>query len=256
MSHINWDTPFFFDPSTGHSAPQGTPGAVPFPTYGNYGGADYQSGQLGGILLTKADGSPYTYAELLQSANALVHPLDQLDYLFYIHDVKSFAAGSNYSDTQAAADAALLNGMVALNTDYDPEASLYAGAAELAMLGNLGIHEKLGLLSPSEALAALKDAAHDLQYGLDHLPQDELSFALSAIFHPTSDPNLFRFDFAITTDSYAQEFYEMTVMKSLSAILDAATHHHTNLDTGFPTPGTTHYGFTYDTHTHDFGLAN
>src|SRR5215475_4847646 len=105
MSHINWDTPFFFDPATGQGAPAGTPGAVPFPTYGNYGGAGYSSGQLGGHPLTKPDGSPYTYAELLQIGTALQHPVDSLDYLFYVHDVSSFEAGAGYTNAQAAADA-------------------------------------------------------------------------------------------------------------------------------------------------------
>jgi len=255
MSHINWDKPFFFDPATGQSAPPGTPGAVPFPTFGNYGGAGYQSGVFNGVLLIKPDGSPYSYDQLLRHGNDLQDPVDSMDYLFYRHDVAS-AATVSYSDAQAEADAALLNGLVKLNTDYDPEASLYAGATEFAMIGELGIHEKLGLLSPSQALAALKDAAHNLQYGLDHLPQNELAFALSAIFHPTSDPNTFRFDFAITTDSYSQEFVEMSVMKSLSAILDMGHSHHAPLDTGFPYPGTTEYGFTYNPVSHHFDLVN
>ena len=256
MSHINWDTPFFFNPATGQGASEGSPGAVAFPTYGNYGGALYQSGKIGGALLTKPDGSPYTYAELTHIGTAQQVPVDPLDYLFYRHDVASSESGAGYSDAQATADAALLNAMVALNTDDDPEASLYAGTAELAMIGDLGIHEKLGLLSPSQALAALKVVAHDLEFGLDHLPKDELSFALAAIFHPTPDPNLFRFDFSITTDSLAQEFYEMTVMKALSAILDMGEKNHPPLDTGFPTPGTSHYAFTYDTATHHFDLVN
>ena len=255
MSHINWDTPFFFDPATGQGAAEGSPGAVAFPTYGNYGGAEYQSGKIGGALLSKPDGSAYTYAELTHIGTASKVPVDQLDYLFYRHDVASSESGAGYSDAQASADAVLVNAMAQLNTD-DPEASLYAGTAQLAMIGDLGIHDKLGQLSPAQALAALKVVAHDLQFGLDHLSQDELSFALNAIFHPTSSPNLFRFDFAITTDSLAQEFYEMTVMKALSAILDMGESSHPPLDTGFPTPGTTHYGFTYDTVTHHFDLVN
>jgi hypothetical protein len=255
MSHINWDTPFFFDPSTGQSAPPGTEGAVPFPTYGNYGGAGYSARQFAGKLLAHPDGTPYSYNQLVQIGNDAQDPADGMDYLFYRHDVGS-AATVGYTNAQAEADAALLNGLVKLNTDYDPEASLYAGATELAMIGELGIHEKLGLLSPSQALAALKDAAHDLQFGLDHLPKDELSLALNAIFHPTSDPNVFRFDFAVTTDSLAQEFYEMSVMKSLSAILNMGESHHAPLDTGFPHPGTTEYGFTYNTVTHHLDLVN
>ena len=257
MSHINWDTPFFFDPMTGLDAPPGTVGAVPFPTYGNYGGPGYSAGAFGGALLTKSGGSPYSYNELLRIGTDLQDPVDRMDYLFYRHDLASFQAGSGYTDAQAKADADLLIGLVQLNTDYDPEASLYAGAAELAMIGELGIHEKLGLLSPGQALGALKDAAHNLQFGLDHLDPDERSFALNAIFHPTSNANVFRFDFAVTTDSVAQEFVEMSAMKSLSAILDMGhATSHPPLDTGFPYPGTTEYGFTYNTATHHLDLVN
>jgi hypothetical protein len=53
MAHINWEKPFFIDPSTGESVPSGTPGAIPLPTYGNYGGGGYSAGEFGGDLITQ-----------------------------------------------------------------------------------------------------------------------------------------------------------------------------------------------------------
>ena len=68
MAHINWDNPFFIDPSTGETVPPLTPGAIPFPTYGNYGGGGYSAGEFGGVLITQAGGIPYSFAVL----NAIV----------------------------------------------------------------------------------------------------------------------------------------------------------------------------------------
>src|SRR5262249_23078084 len=108
MSHINWDKPFFFDPATGNSVPPGTPGAIGFPTYGNYGGGGYSAGEFGGALLTKPDGSPYSYTQLLNIGNAEQDPVDRMDYDFYRHDLLSKLAGPGYTDAQADADAWLL----------------------------------------------------------------------------------------------------------------------------------------------------
>ena len=255
MSHINWDELFFIDPQTGESVPPGTPDAIAFPTYGNYGGAGYSAGEFGGTLLTQPDGSAYSYAQLVSIGTPNEDPVDQLDYLFYRHDVASAAAGPGYSNAQALADATLLQGMVQLNTNYDPEASLYAGGAELAMLGDLGIHGELGLLSPTQLLAALTDAAHDIKFGLDHLPQTELATALNDMLHPTADPNTFRFDFAVTTNSFAQQFAEIAVMNTLNAVLDAGESDNVPLHIGF-FPGTTDYAFTYNIATHDLDLVS
>jgi hypothetical protein len=124
------------------------------------------------------------------------------------------------------------------------------------MIGELGIHEKLGMLSPLQLLDALKDAAHDIQYGLEYLPQTELALAVGAVFHPTEDPQVFRFDFEVKTDSFAQEFYELGIINTLNAILDSGESDDVPINTGFPFPGTSDYGFTYNIATHDLDLVN
>jgi hypothetical protein len=147
MSHINWDKPFFFDPATGQSALSRNPGRGSVSDLRQLRRRRLPVRRLQGVLLTKADGTPYSYDRAAAPREAIAGSRRQQDYLFYRHDVAS-AETVSYSDAQAEADAALLNGLVKLNTDYDPEASLYAGATEFAMIGELGIHEKLSLLSP------------------------------------------------------------------------------------------------------------
>jgi hypothetical protein len=255
MSNINWNLPFYFNPATGQSSPVPTPGAIAFPTYGHYGGGDYSAGAFGGALLTKPDGSAYSYSQLLAIGTPLQDPVDKLDYLFYRHDVASAAAGPGYSFAQAEADIALLQSLNKLNVTYDPEASLYAGFASLAMIGDLAIHNDLKLAPPQVLVTGLKDAAADIQYGLGHLAPQELAAAVSAGFvQPTGDPDVFAFDFSITTKTVAEEAFELVAMNALNAALDLGDSDYAPLNTGFPFPGTTNYAFTYDIVTHDLDL--
>ena len=128
MAHINWDKPFFIDPSTGESVPSGTPGAIPFPTYGNYGGGGYSAGAFGGALITQPGGIPYSFVQLVAIGNVQQDPVDIIDYFSYVHDVRSSQTGPVYNLAQAQADATLLGSVVALNSHYDAEVALYAGA--------------------------------------------------------------------------------------------------------------------------------
>jgi len=126
MSHINWGLPFFIDPTTGESVPPGTQDAFAFATYGNYGGGNgYSGGAFNSTPVTQPGGAPYTYAQLLAIGTDAQKPVDQLDFLFYLHDVGSQTPG--YTQAQANADVALLKSLIVFNTS-DPEASLYAGA--------------------------------------------------------------------------------------------------------------------------------
>lgn len=254
MTHINWDKPFFIDPSTGETVPPLTPGAIPFPTYGNYGGGGYSSGAFGGALLTQPGGIPYGFAQLLAIGNAQQDPADVLDYFSYVHDVRSSQTGPVYNAAQAQADATLLGSVVALNSHYDPEAALYAGATSLGMIGSLALHGFLSVLSPFQLLGALTDAVKDIDWGLDHLPPSELVDALNFIFEPSGDPNVFVFDFSIKTTSFRQELLEVVAMNTLNAVIDGGEADNVPLNTGFPFPGTSHYELAYNAITGDLDL--
>jgi len=102
--------------------------------------------------------------------------------------------------------------------------------------------------------AALNDAVHDIQYGLDNLPPDELVLALSLIFEPAG-ANEFVFDFAIQTKTFGQEFAELSIMKTLNGLLDGGEADNVPLNTGF-FPGTTHYELSYNAISGDLDLQN
>jgi hypothetical protein len=87
MAFIQWDKPFFVDPSTGEVVLAGTEGAVAVPTYGNYGGGGYSAGKFGGELSTALSGEPLSQEQLTQSKIGSENPVDDLDYLFYLHDL-------------------------------------------------------------------------------------------------------------------------------------------------------------------------
>jgi hypothetical protein len=252
--YINWDRPFFIDPSTGESVPEGTEGAVPFPTYGNYGGGGYSAGEFGGELITEADGSPYSYDDLLDEGNELQDPVDLLDYLSYRHDLASANTGPGYDAAQAQADATHLSNVVALNARPDPEMALYAGATTFGMIGSLALHGFLGVLSPLQVLAAVTDAVRDIHYGLKKMPPLELADALNFIFEPSEDANVFVFDFAITTTSFRQELAELAAMRALNAVLDRGELDDVTLNTGFPFAGTSEYYLAYNAITGDLDL--
>ena len=253
MAYINWDKPFYFDPTTGETTTPDDPGAIAFPTYGNYGGGNYSAGAIGGVAPSDG-GQPFTLAELLGNPDPADDPVDPLDYLAYRHDVASAQTGPGYDAAQAQADATLLGAVVQLDASYDPEASLYAGATTFGMIGSLALHGFLGLLSPFKLIAALNDAVHDIEFGLEHLPQSELVQALNFIFEPSGDPNVFVFDFAITTTAFRQELVEGVAMNTLNAILDSGEADDVPLHTGFPFPGTSHYELAYNAMTGDLDL--
>jgi hypothetical protein len=254
MAHINWDKPFFIDPSTGETVPPLTPGAIPFPTYGNYGGGGYSAGMFGGVLITQAGGIPYGFAMLNAIGTDEQDAVNIIDYFSYVHDVRSSQAGPVYNAAQAQADAQLLSSVVAVNSHFDPEAALYAGSISLGMIGSLALHGFLNVLSPFQLLIALVDAVKDIDYGLDHLPPDELADALNFIFEPSADPDVFVFDFAIKTSSFRQELVEVVAMNTLNAIIDGGEADNAPLATGFPFPGTSHYELAYNAITGDLDL--
>ena len=146
---------FYFDPQTLRPAPSGV--AVPtyaVPTYGNYGGSGYSEGVFG------PPAAPYE------------PPVDALDALFLAHDIALEAAIT--PGEQAAADLALLRGVVALTpAELDPEASVYAGLTTLTMVGLLTAQGSLDLLSPRELVRAALDAAGDIGRGLAGLDAGE-----------------------------------------------------------------------------------
>ncbi len=180
--------------------------------------------------------------------------VDIIDYFSYVHDVRSSQTGPVYNLAQAQADAQLLGSVVAFNSRYDPEVALYAGSISLGMIGSLALHGFLNVLSPFQLLGALTDAVKDIDYGLDHLPGEELADALNFIFEPTGDPNVFVFDFAIKTTSFRQEFVEVIAMNTLNAIIDGGEADNAPLSTGFPFPGTSHYELAYNAMTGDLDL--
>ena len=84
-----------------------------------------------------------------------------------------------------SADIHLLEALTVTDTSYDAEASLYDALATIGMLGRLLINDQLDLISPSLLLAAVTDAASDLEYALRNLPADEQLLALQTIFGPS-----------------------------------------------------------------------
>jgi hypothetical protein len=126
MSHINWDATLHFDPHDPLNA-FATHG-IPVPTYGNYGGAGYTAGQFGVRTPEPSQLTPET------------QPVDQLDQLFYQHDLvhQHLRDGTATFSDVVTADIILILGMAALdytdpgNPNYDPEAGLYEGLSTFA----------------------------------------------------------------------------------------------------------------------------
>jgi hypothetical protein len=256
MTYINWDRPFFVDLSTGESVPPGTRGSIGVPTYAHYvGGNGFSANAFGGPLITQPGGVPYSFADLNAIGTPDQDALDIIDYVSYVHDVRSSQTGPVYNALQAQADAALLGSVVAIDSHYDPEAALMAGVISFGMVGSLALHGFLNTLSPFQLLFALNDAVHDIQYGLQHQPPGELANALNFIFEPSgNDPNVFVFDFAIKTTSFKQELLEVVAMNTLNAIIDGGEADNAPLHTGFPFPGTSHYELAYNAATGDLDL--
>jgi hypothetical protein len=255
MTYINWERTFPVDPSTGEILPIGTEGALDLPTYGNYGGGGYSSGVFGGEVLTRASGKPLSQARLTELGSESEDPVDRLDYLFYRHDVVSNDVGEPYTREQAKADVSLVKSLIKLDASYDPEASIYAGAATFAMIGRLAINDKLHLLPPKVLIAGVEDALGDIQYGLENLPQEELVAALGILFEPTSETGVFAFDFEVETTSTRQEFIEYVALNALNHAIDFGEADDAPLDTGLPVPGVSEYQLTFNVVTRDLDLV-
>jgi hypothetical protein len=256
MAYIQWDRPFFVDPSTGEVVPAGTEGAVAVPTYGNYGGGGYSAGKFGGELSTALSGEPLSQEQLTQSKIGSENPVDDLDYLFYLHDVASNDVGEAYDSEQAEADAALIDQLIDLDASYDPEASLYAAGATFGMIGRLALNDQLDVLPPEALVAATQDAVGDLEYALENLPQQELVTALGILFEPTSEQGEFAFDFEVTTTSLKQEFIEFVALNALNDAIDFGEADDVPLDTGFPMSGVSEYQLTFNVVTRDLDFAS
>ncbi len=189
MTYINWAKEVFIDPVT-FSASAG-PGGIPIPTYGNYGGPDYSNGLVGGTI----------------PLNGALPPVDQLDALFFNHDLAYQLQPS--ANEIPSADLALIHGIELLTATgpLDAEASLYAGAVTLGVISSMGLNGNLP--SQTELVEADATAAYDIQYGLSHLSPTERGLAEAAVQDiaaaflkpssglPQQEQNLFKF-FAAT----------------------------------------------------------
>jgi hypothetical protein len=190
--------------------------------YGNYGGPAYPNSAE---LETGPGGSPLPVDQLSLTAE------DLLDYHFYVHDAQSLKAGPNYNKKQAQADINLINSLTYGDQSYnaDPEASLYDGLATLAMIGQLAIHNKLGLISPTLLLDALTDAAHDIQFGIQGVAASN-PIELAALFDVVADGQVdgdvqlaggvftYRLPFTfpdISSNGFVNELVEATVIAAV-----------------------------------------
>src|SRR4051812_41493249 len=149
------------------------------PVYGNYGGPLWTAGEVGGTTpQLPANGDPFSVDP---------KPVDNLDAAFYLHDL---AYNVNPGAT-ADNDFALLQTIDSLQftdpsaPDYggDAEASLYAGATSLALIGRLAITPgALNQLDAAEVSALpnfTADAIQNFEVGLASVP-DEGRAALHA----------------------------------------------------------------------------
>jgi hypothetical protein len=211
------------------------------------------AGEQGGQLSSarKLPMKPLSQRQLTKLGSDCQDPLDKLGYLFYTHDVRSSEVGDPYTRGQAKADVALVKSLIKLDASYDPEASLYAGAASFAMIGRLALHDYLDLLSPKVLVAATQDAVSDIQYGLENLPQQELVTALAVLFEPTPQAGVFAFGFEVETTSLGQEFVERIAVNALNNALDFGEVDDVPLDTGFPVSGVSEYQITFNVFTKD-----
>jgi Domain of unknown function (DUF4214) len=160
MTYINWTKEVFVDPIT--FAVSAEPGGIPIPTYGNYGGPDYSNGAVGGTI-------PLTGA---------LAPVDQLDALFFTHDLAyQLQPSANEIPT---ADLALIHGIESLTAagSLDAEASFYAGATILGVISFMALNGNLP--SAPELALANATASYDIEYGLSHLSPTEQGLAEAA----------------------------------------------------------------------------
>jgi hypothetical protein len=162
--HLNWEAISHFDPNS--PDPFATHG-IPLPNYGNYGGANYSAGQIGGHITGTSADPP---------------PVDQLDALFYQHDLV-YQISTNPL-VRAAADVQLIESMHALtytdpgDTHYDPEAGLYEGLATLGLVAQLTAGGVLPHLPASDQVliaAATREAVVNIEAGLAVIPGEAKS---------------------------------------------------------------------------------
>jgi hypothetical protein len=162
--NLNWEALSHFDP---HSPDPFATHGIPLPNYGNYGGANYSAGEIGGHITGTSADPP---------------PVDQLDALFYQHDLV-YQTSTDFF-VRAAADVRLVESMHALTyTDpgdahYDPEAGLYEGLATLGIVGQLAAEDVLPHLPPSDQLLiaeATQEAVVNIEAGFAEIPGEAKS---------------------------------------------------------------------------------
>jgi hypothetical protein len=162
--HLNWQAISHFDPSS--PDPFATHG-IPVPNYGNYGGANYSAGEIGGHITGTSADPP---------------PVDPLDALFYQHDLV-YQTSTNPL-VRAAADVQLVESMHALTyTDpgdahYDPEAGLYEGFATLGIVAQLtagGVLPHLPLADQLLIAEGTREAVVNIEAGLAARPGEAKS---------------------------------------------------------------------------------
>ena len=172
MSFLNWKDTFKFNPHDPLNA-FATHG-IPVATYGNYGGAGYTAGKFGATTPEQSE------------LTAKTQPVDQLDQLFYQHDLvhQHFSDGTAGFSEIVAADVSLILGMSALTyTDpgaasYDPAAGLYEGLAVVGTFIKLEAELKAldgditELPAYHEIVAATQEAFANFEAGLEAAPRE------------------------------------------------------------------------------------
>ena len=182
--NINWEPNLFFDPTS--LDPFASHG-IPIPTYGNYGGPGYTAGTLGGTTPNPPPNPP---------------PVDQLDGLFYQHDLvfQQFQDGV-ITDAAALVQASvqLVFGMSALtytdpgSPNYDPAAGLYEGLGTLAVVSQLlvdtGAFPTLPPPVQEQIAIATQEAVTNFEAGLAAIPGEagSLHGALHVFEHKFAD---------------------------------------------------------------------
>ena len=170
--NINWEPNLFFDPTS--LDPFASHG-IPIPTYGNYGGPGYTAGTLGGTTPNPPPNPP---------------PVDQLDGLFYQHDL----VFQQFQDGVITDPAALVQASVQLVFDmsaltytdpgspnYDPAAGLYEGLGTPPVQEQIAIATQEAVTNFEAGLAAIPGEAGSLHGALhvfEHKFADTLPFDL------------------------------------------------------------------------------
>ena len=96
--------------------------------------------------------------------------MDVLDQFFKLHDAGTLS------------DAGLLQAVVDLKPhQLDAEGDLYAGVTALALIAELALSGEV--LSPKELRHDVKEALHDIQSGLQHLPPEDLAGLQNLLIH-------------------------------------------------------------------------